>query len=429
MAGIYTSQNVPTLCSRLHIVQQRTKIFTYVFPTFSPLLMPNIDTVIARSKLKARNEPYWQRMAIGCYLGYRKLTPSSTGTWIAGYRDSDTGIRTKKSLGDFSELAASERHSAAKQAAESWFTHLGRGGSPEVLTVGEVCNRWIEHKRNTKGAQATKDAQARFDRWVYPNKIAKVAVNKLTRNHIDVWRAGMAKTLVVINPYAKFQKTRERSAATINRDMSELRAALNFAHDNNWVTDDSAWRQSLKQIKNADKRRKVYLDKSQRKALVEAVEPDFGAFLTGLSLIPFRPGALAALKVSDFDSRLQTLLVSKDKHGQDRRIKLPPNTAAFIKSLVKDKAETDTIFTRSDGMSWDRHTWKKRFKPTAQRLGHSDEVSVYAIRHSGITDLVIGGLDLLTVALISGTSVAMIEKHYGHLRQDHAAKALEGLSL
>jgi hypothetical protein len=36
---------------------------------------------------------------------------------------------------------------------------------------------------------------------------------------------------------------------------------------------------------------------------------------------------------------------------------------------------------------------------------------------------------LLTIAQISGTSVAMIEKHHAHLIQDHAAKALAGLAL
>ncbi len=51
------------------------------------------------------------------------------------------------------------------------------------------------------------------------------------------------------------------------------------------------------------------------------------------------------------------------------------------------------------------------------------------MRHSVITDLVTGGLDLLTVALLSGTSVAMIERHYGHLRAEHAAPALATLAL
>ena len=61
-------------------------------------------------------------------------------------------------------------------------------------------------------------------------------------------------------------------------------------------------------------------------------------------------------------------------------------------------------------------------------VGHAGVVA-YTLRHSTITDLVQGGLDLLTVAQVSGTSVAMIEKHYGHLQRDRAAAALAGLAL
>ena len=46
-----------------------------------------------------------------------------------------------------------------------------------------------------------------------------------------------------------------------------------------------------------------------------------------------------------------------------------------------------------------------------------------------VTDLVSNGLDLFTIAQLSGTSVAMIEKHYGHLQRERARDALAGLSL
>ena len=38
-------------------------------------------------------------------------------------------------------------------------------------------------------------------------------------------------------------------------------------------------------------------------------------------------------------------------------------------------------------------------------------------------------LDTLTVAQLSGMSLLMIEKHYGHLLREHAAKALASLTL
>jgi len=35
----------------------------------------------------------------------------------------------------------------------------------------------------------------------------------------------------------------------------------------------------------------------------------------------------------------------------------------------------------------------------------------------------------MTVAAVSGTSILMIQKHYGHLRADHARQALAALAL
>jgi len=45
-----------------------------------------------------------------------------------------------------------------------------------------------------------------------------------------------------------------------------------------------------------------------------------------------------------------------------------------------------------------------------------------------ITDLIRARLPALTVAQLSGTSVAMIERHYGHLVRNHAEEALARLA-
>jgi integrase len=65
----------------------------------------------------------------------------------------------------------------------------------------------------------------------------------------------------------------------------------------------------------------------------------------------------------------------------------------------------------------------------AKAAGLVDTVTAYSMRHSAITDLITGGLAILTAAQLSGRSVAMIEKHYGHLRADDAASALASLAL
>jgi len=393
--------------------------------------MSRIDTVDARSKLKARHEPYWIKVSTGCHLGFRKMTPTSVGSWIARFRDAGNGTREKRSLGEFENLPSSLRFDAAKRAADEWFRHLGMGGAPERLTVKLACERYVDHVRAHKGDTAANDISARFSRWVYSNKaFAGIDLDKLRKEHLDAWRKALAKTLVKVNRSPNAEPvTRERSAASVNRDLTPLRAALNHAHDGGHVTNDLAWRVSLRPAKNADGRREAYLDRQQRMALLANAPPDVATFLHAMAIVPLRPGALASLTVSSFDSRLGVLSIGKDKAGADRRIKLPQSTAAFFANLTKSKLPSAPLLSRASGQVWSKDYWKKPVRAAAEAAHLPDNITAYAMRHSVITDLVTGGLDLLTVAQLSGTSVAMIEKHYGHLRADHAAAALAGLAL
>ncbi len=72
-----------------------------------PVGMARLDAVDARSKLKPRVDPYWLKLSTGCVLGYRKMVAGSIGTWLARYRDAETGQRDKRSLGHFDGLPAS----------------------------------------------------------------------------------------------------------------------------------------------------------------------------------------------------------------------------------------------------------------------------------------------------------------------------------
>ncbi len=389
-----------------------------------------ISTVAARERLKVRREPYWSRITSGCQLGYRKMSASTPGTWIAKYRDSETGHRGKRSLGDFAELTPALRYDAAKRAAEEWFAHLGKGGRAETVTVKAACKNYVKHVRETRGDRPADDLEMRFKRWVDEDTLAGVELGKLTKPRVEAWRKTLAKTPVVVNRDKRIEPvTRPRAASSVNRDISALRAALNYAHDAGHVTSDMAWRVALRPTKNADGRRDIYLDRAERKALASKAAPDLALLLRGLSLVPLRPGALAALTAASFDKRLGVLTIGKDKAGKDRRIKLPEATAAFFAERAKDKLPTAPLFAQDAGKAWNKDDWKRPIKDAAASAALPPETTAYALRHSVITDLVTGGLDLLTVAQLSGTSVVMIERHYGHLRADHAAAALSTLAL
>ena len=386
-----------------------------------------IDTVASRGKLKPRRESYWQRVRKGCFVGYRKMTQSGHGTWLARARDEEVGTKQLfKPLGEFGELADHLRFDAATKAALAWFDHLGRGGAVEASTVADACTRYVRHLRATKTERAAKDTEARFRNYVLTHaKLAATELPKLTPAQLEAWR----KALRDLPTRSGGRRGERRSDSTLNRDMTCFRAALNLAYLDGLLTTDYAWRSKLRPIKNADQRRELYLDRAQRLKFIDKAPTDLAAFLRGLCQLPLRPGALARLKVGDFDRRLNVLKIGQDKSGKDRRIKLPDVTAKFFDGAAKNKMPTAPLLSRADSKAWNKDAWKWPIKAAAEAAELPNGTTAYTLRHSVISDLVHDGLDLLTVAQISGTSVVMIERHYGHLRSDVAAGALARLAL
>jgi len=409
---------------------------------------PSIKAVEARANLKPRREPYWDKISKGNYLGFRKMTATSEGSWSARAMDEATGKEVYRALGDFDDLAKSKRFDAASAAAREWFEHLGKGGSAASTTVREACDRYVAHlraskpkaeltpyalaRRTAKGkttgdvVPAAEDAATRFKNYVLNDpKLAATDVAKLTPSMLDAWR----KRLQAEPTRSGGNRGELRTASTLNRDMGCFRAALNLALLDGLATSDAAWNVKLRPLKDADKRRELYLDKDQRRKLIDAAPADLALFLKGLSLLPLRPGALAALTVGSFDKRLSVLSIGKDKAGHVRSLKLPKDTAKFFDAATKDKLPAAPLLARADGKAWDKDAWKGPVKAAVEAAKLPEGTTAYTLRHSTITDLVHGGLDLLTVGQISGTSVRMIEKNYGHLRGNVASAALAKLAL
>jgi integrase len=310
--------------------------------------------------------------------------------------------------------------------------------------VGEACRHYVKHMRNRKGDAAADDAAGRFARHVDGDTIAAIALPKLTARHVGQWRQRLEEKPASLPKRGERcrvktpQQTRARSASANNRDMVALRAALNLALHDGYATTDAAWRTKLEPIANADSRRTLYLSRDQRRALIAALPADCAAFVTGLASLPLRPGALAALTVADFNSREGTLRIGKDKAGNGRTILLPQTIADLIRKHAKGKLPAAPLFARQDGSAWDKDSWKGPIRRAAAAAGLSEDTTAYTLRHCAITDLIAPrdaagneaqGLDLFSVAALSGTSVAMIEKHYGHLQQQRARDALAGLAL
>lgn len=390
--------------------------------------MPDLSRIGEREKLKPRagDEPHWQRLRQGVYLGYRPSKKKAGGTWFARFYDAEANRNARKRLGDYGTLLGHDVFKQAKADAEAWAETVETGGerARDMETVKDACVAYLEQRPGSI-------AEGVFRRHVYSDPIAKVKLDKLRRHQLKAWRKRLeqAPALVTRTNEAQKMRMKPRSQSTVNRDMVPLRAALGMVLKTGAPNTDAAWQDALRPFKGADKRRELYLDREERKALIDATCEEAQPFVKALCLLPLRPGALAGLKVGDFDKRTRALTVGKDKNGNPRQLTMPQVIADFFEVQVRNKLPAASIFARTDGAAWNKDAWKYPVKDAVSAAGLPDAASAYTLRHSVITDLIRARLPIFTVAQLSGTSVAMIEKHYGHLVRDDAEEALASIAV
>jgi integrase len=137
--------------------------------------------------------------------------------------------------------------------------------------------------------------------------------------------------------------------------------------------------------------------------------------------------------VADYDVSTGTLSVFSYKgHSPDPSLWDVPLRAlgaeALIKRLCKNKLPAAPLFTRDDGRHWEHNGWDDLVR-NARDGAQLTALSAYDLRHTFISEALIGGVDPLTVARIVGTSLSMTSMTDGKLIEDHAARAFKNVQL
>lgn len=420
--------------------------------------MVRIDTKRGRDVLESRREPYWQKLTRGRYLGLRKL-PNGGAAWIARYRD-DRGAQHYKALGEVAESFDFDR---AREAAESWIRDAEFGVSDRhddghLVTTASACRDYVRALRAEGRVGAAHDAHMRFRRTVYGNtedgefgpkrrrlrdsapeggelnagptialrnvkrrkwepvahNIAQVPLSKLRTPRLRSWHLDLV--------------TRGLSKAAANRTLTALKAALNLAVANRSVTHIAAaeWAH-VEAFKGSSRRRELFLDVMQRRALLEKATGGVRRLIEATMHTGCRAGELTGARRSAFDARTQSLSVS-GKTGA-RTIPLTDPGVALFEDFATDKLPNAYLLTRDDGKPWGHSDWDEEVKAAASRAKLPAGTCLYTLRHSFITQALLDGVSTLEVAKIVGTSLAMIERHYGHLVHATARERLGKVQL
>lgn len=378
----------------------------------------DLARVSYRSKLAPSREPYWQPIGNGRAIGYR--VGDRGGTWRArAAKPGNLGYRFQ-TLGSFVHLPQNAQYPAALNAALAWFEDLKNGHRPTNYTLRDALREYAK--------QGPADAASRFELYAYGDPIVDTPLNQLDDSMVGAMRERIASRPAKVARLADGTvKTRTRAASTINRDLTPVRAALNFAYKKGWVSSSSSWHHSLSPVASTRSPRR-FVPSTVRTALIENAPDEFRVFLGLQCALPIRPGAVASMLVRDIQLGSQELWVRSDKANAGRQIFLPADVHELLTTLAAEREASEHLFLQPNGEPMNKDYWKWMMKRSSRNAALADAVTLYDIRHSVITDLVVRGVDTLTVARLAGTSLLMIERHYGHLTSTVAVSAISGLA-
>ena len=363
--------------------------------------MDKIDTVAARKALKPRPAPYFQRLETGGYVGFRKLA-TGDGSWVVRWRD-ESGTQTNYTLGSF------DTFDAACKAAREWIGRA-KGGSSEVVTVSEACRRYVIDRRSEKGENTAKDAEGRFRRQVYGSKFGRIELSALKTAHVTDWRNKLAE----VDDDDDDPDAARKAKDSTNRNLANLKAALNLAYRMGLVASTAQW-DRVSGFEKVGKRRERFLTMTERQKFYAAATPELKKLIRALLLTGARPGEIANAKIADLE---HTGLLTLDGKTGRRIVPLSLEALEHLTQCAGTRPAEAPLVARDDGQAWTRYFWRDAVQVAREAAGLPDDVVLYSLRHCAISEMLVGGIDPMTVARIAGTSVNMIQRHYGHLMRD-----------
>lgn len=362
--------------------------------------MTDLSRKRERDRLPVRPDPYFQRLGEGQYLGFRR----GPDTWSARYRGHD-GKQQWQPLGEALEF------DEAKHRAEDWFGRI-TGSAVRTIKRGTVCaalEDYLADLRRHGRPDAAEEAGWRFQTVLWADPLAHRELEAITKDDFLEWRDRLRPG---------------REPRTVNRYVRAVVAGLNRAVMLGHVGTRGAWLlEPLADDIDDEGETAIFLSPGQRGAIVAKAEEHAAAFLRGLELTGARPKELAATKVSDFDGKALRLAHRKGRPPKlrVRYTVLGPEGVAFFRQQAQGKLPTAPLFTEDGEQMWRRHIWAREVRAAISKVNEiargadriPDGASAYSYRHARISELLqVYGIDPLTVAHQTGTSIAMIEKAY-----------------
>ncbi len=373
-----------------------------------------LETITKRRKLKPRKSPYWQKVSVGKYIGF--------------YRSVDGGSWHARILLDgkryFSPLngAIDSNFEDMLILAGKWYNKAAKSNNPDNVkqTIENTVDDYIQYLKNNRPNDAAYRTRKQLEKHLLPT-LGAIELNKLTDTRLKNWRDSLID--IDGNP----EEVR-RSKDSANRVLSMAKAAFNmaFQSDGSAVESDAAWRKT-KPFKKVGASRRLFLKDKQVTSLINHSTGGLQQLVMAGVYTGARAGELTSVLVEDFNHKNATLEVN-GKTDQ-RIIVLSDDAVSFFKEAVAGKLPDAHIFTRDTGEQWISNNYNREFRRAVAYADLPENTVFYSLRHYHISKALKAKIPMQLIAENCGTSVRMIEEHYGKFTKKYRKAMMNKVEL
>jgi integrase len=335
--------------------------------------------------------------------------PGGQPLWAYRYRLEGRGSE-RPQVGGFATRAEAEK------ALRKIIDRLGPGGGRATITLSEFVDEYLEMH------QAAPVTIAKL-RWLLGKATAKLGETRLadlSPRDVYAWR-------MTVPEGHRFEATQA------------LRQVLNRAVG--WgLLDYNPAKLGVPNPPRRAKEKRPFETWRQIEAVATQLGPVYGPMIIFTAATGLRPSELFGLEQRDVDRQLGVVYIRRAyangrlKHTKTRlSTRAVPLQAKALEALDQLPASDNPIlFPNMRGGRIDfRIFGRKHWRPAQVKAGTDPIRGLYDLRHTYATFALRAGVPVFAVSRFMGTSIAMIDRHYGHLANDsreHAVALLDALA-
>jgi integrase len=331
--------------------------------------------------------------------------------WAYRYRLEGRRGSSRPQVGGFAT------RSDALKALEKVLARLGPGGRAAKMTLAELIEEYLELHQ----AEPVTIAKLRWLLGKATDARGEVRLAELSPRDVYAWRLTVPEG--------------HRSEAT-----QALRQVLNRAVAWGLIDYNPAKRGVPNPVRRS-KEKRPFESWQQIDAIAKHLGPVYGPMVVFAAATGLRPSELFALEHRDVDRSAGVVYVrrayanSRVKHTKTRlSTRAVPLQAIALEAIDRlPLSENPILFANSRGGRVDFRSFGRRhWKPAQTKAGIEPLRHLYDLRHTYATFALRAGVSVFAVSRFMGSSLAMIDRHYGHLARDsreHAVSLLDALAV